>query len=194
MVHLGSIPRRLRPAAARLLLVPVLALGLASCDQTVKRTLPAGIHAIIVAEFFNRTDQAAVPAFLLEDLRKEFRLDGRLTVVDGPKGADGQIDGNIVEYNRQPARFDANNVVQEYRLRIVVDFTFKDLGATVAALDDKGSKPAPTPGTAARKLERYTNYVVVPASGIAVETEADAQRRMVRELDRDIVLNVIESR
>jgi hypothetical protein len=112
--------------------------------------------------------------------------------MDGPQGADCQLDGNVVEYNRQPARFDANNVIQEYRLRIVVDLNLKDLATGNTLVDEKGPKSSADRGAAVRKLERYANYVVVPASGIAVETEADAQRRMVRELARDIVIRVIE--
>ncbi len=170
----------------------VLALGSAGCDQTVKRTLPSGIRSVYVQEFSNSTDQAILPGLLLEELRREFRLDGRLTVMDVPAGADAMLDGGVVEYMRQPARFDQNNVIQEYRLRIVVDLAFKDLAKGSMLWEEKGPKDAATRGGGIRKLERYTNYVVVPASGIAVETEQDAQRRMVRELARDIVLRVIE--
>jgi hypothetical protein len=193
MDSMGEIPRRLRPAAARLFLVPLLAIGLSSCDQVVKRTLPLSVRSISISEFPNRTDQAALPGFLLEELRKEFRLDGRLTVVDGPKGADCQLDGNIAEYSRQPARFDVNNVVQEYRLRIAIDFNLKDLAGGGAPADEKTPRTTGTVATSG-KLERYSNYVVVPASGIAVESEADAQRRMVNNLARDMVIRVIEGR
>jgi len=165
---------------------------LSACDQTVKRTLPGNIRSIVVNEFTNMTDQPGLPAFLIEELRKEFRLDGRLSVMDTPAGADSQLDGTLSEYTRQPARFDANNVVQEYRLRVVVDLSLKDLVKGTTLLDEKGPKSTAARGGTIRKLERFTNYIVVPASGIAVETEADAQRRMVRELARDIVIRVIE--
>lgn len=166
--------------------------ALSGCDQTVKRTLQGNVRSITVKEFSNMSDQPILPALLLEETRREFRLDGRLTVLDTADGADSELDGTVAEYTRQPARFDRNNVVQEYRLRVVVDLSFKDLVKGETLWVEKGPESSATRGPAVRKLERYTNYVLVPASGLAVETEQDAQRRMARELARAIVLKVIE--
>jgi len=165
---------------------------ISGCDQTVKRNLSGGIRSITIKEFSNLSDQPVLPTLLLEEMRREFRLDGRLTVMDSDQGADAALDGTIAEYTRQPARFDRNNVVQEYRLRVVVDLSFKDLVKGETLWVQKGPESSATRGATLRKLERYANYVVVPASGLAVETEQDAQRRIARDLARDIVLRVIE--
>jgi len=166
--------------------------ALLGCEATVKRTLPASVRSIAVSEFRNSTDQGVLPALLHEELRKGFRLDGRLDIADAPEGADALLDGAITEYVKQPARWDANNVIQEHRLRVVVDLSLTDLSTKQVLWTEKGPKDTAARGGAIRKLERFVNFVVVPASGLAVETEQDAQRRMVRELASDIVLKVIE--
>jgi len=184
--------RGLLRAANTVLAIAVICTVFAGCDQTVKRSLKANIRSITIKEFSNMSDQPVLPALLLEEIRREFRLDGRLTVMDTAEGADSQLDGTVAEYTRQPARFDRNNVVQEYRLRVVVDLVYKDLILNETLWVEKGPESSATHGASLRKLERYTNYVIVPASGLAAETEQDAQRRIARDLARDIVLKVIE--
>lgn len=173
-------------------LAGLAALAFAGCEQTVKRTLPSSIRTIAVREFRNDTDQVVLPTLLREELRREVRMDGRIQASDDMPAADGLLDGAIVEYTRQPARFDQNNVIQEYRLRLVVDLSLTDVRSGEILWADKGPKDAAERGATLHKLERYVNFVVVPASGLAVETEQEAQRRMVRDLARDIVLRVIE--
>jgi hypothetical protein len=102
------------------------------------------------------------------------------------------LDGAITEYTKQPARLDVNNVIQEYRLRVVVDLSLTDLATNQVLWQERGPRDTAARGGAVRKLERFLNFVVVPSSGLAVETEQDAQRRMVRDLAQDIVLRVIE--
>jgi hypothetical protein len=179
--------------------VPVLAVALAAaafaasgCDQTVKRTLPSEIRTLYVAEYRNQTDQNLLASMMLEELRRAFRLDGRLNIVDDPKQASAVLDGTFTEYVRQPARYDRNNVVQEYRIRMVVDLSLTDMERKQVLWAERGPKETATRGATVRKLERWANYVVVPATGVPVETETDAQRRALRELADDTVLRVIE--
>jgi len=170
----------------------VLGVLLAGCEQTVKRNLPSSIQTLVVREFKNQTNEDMLPAYLFEELRRAFRLDGRLTVLDAGEGADGLLDGAIIEYVKQPARFDENNVIQEYRLRMVADLSLTDMTQRKVLWVEKGPKDTATWGGTVRKLERFVNFVVVPAAGLSVETEQDAQRRMLREFAGDVVLKVIE--
>jgi len=170
----------------------LVSLLFAGCDQTVKRTLPASVRTIAVAEFANQTAEPLLSSVLLEELRMAFRMDGRVGIKDGKEGADGFLDGAVVEYTKQPARFDSNNVVQEYRLRVVVDLSLTDLKSNQVLWQEKGPASTATRGGTTRKLERYASFVVVPANGLPVETEQDAQRRMLRDLASDIAAKVIE--
>lgn len=164
----------------------------AGCETTYKRTLPGDVRTIAVAPFANRTDQADLHQMVLEELRRAFRLDGRLTVIDDATQADSVLSGEVMEYVRQPARYDANNVVREYRLRFVANLTLTDKTRNAVLWTERGPQSTNYTGAAQRKLERFTNYVVVPATGLSVETENDAQRRMAREFAQDVVLKVIE--
>ena len=164
----------------------------AGCDQTVKRTLPSEIRTLYIAEYRNQTDQSLLPSMMLEELRRSFRLDGRLNIVDDPKQASAVLEGTFTEYTKQPARYDRNNVVQEYRMRLVVDLSLTDMDRKQVLWAERGPKETATRGATVRKLERWANYVVVPATGVPVETETDAQRRALRELAEDTVLRVIE--
>lgn len=162
------------------------------CSSTVKRTLPDTVRSIAIERFRNDTAQDLLPALLHEELRRAFRLDGRLSVMDDPIDANGVLKGAIIDYVKQPSRFDRNNVVQEYRLRMAVDLSLVDAVANRVLWTEAGPASTAYRGGALRKLERYVNFVVVPAEGLPVETEGDAQRRMVRDLSRDIVLKVVE--
>ena len=165
---------------------------LSGCSSTVKRTLPGAVRTIVVERFRNDTAQDLLPALLHEEIRRGFRLDGRLAVMDDPLDSDSLLKGAIIDYVKQPARFDRNNVVQEYRLRMAVDLSLVDVAKNKVLWTETGPASTAYRGGALRKLERYVNFVVVPAEGLPVESEADAQRRMVRELARDVVLKVVE--
>jgi hypothetical protein len=195
----------------------LLVLGslLGGCAASVKRTLPDSIRTVAIGRFENMTDQGLLPSLLDEELRQAFRLDGRVAVADDPAGADAVLDGSIAAYLRTPARFDANNVVQEYRVRVTIEAKLMDRGSHESLWTDRGAKPASpdalaagaagaagvaavagTPhapkGLAVRRLDQETNFVVVPAAGLPVETEEDAQRRIVRDLANGLVISVLE--
>lgn len=176
--------RRFAPLAGLALMI--------SCQQTVKRTLPGGVRTIAIEEFANQTGQIILPSLLHEELRRAFQLDGRLSVADEPAQADAVLSGAIADYTRQPARFDPNNVVEEYRLRMVADLHLIDQRNKTVLWTEKGPLSTAVRGGSIRKLERFLNYAVVPAEAVQAETEQDAQRRMVREFAQDIVLKVIE--
>ena len=162
------------------------------CSSTVKRTLPGEVRTLAIEQFRNDTAQDLLPALLHEEIRRAFRLDGRLSILDNAIDADSLLKGAVIDYIKQPARFDRNNVVQEYRLRMAVDLSLVDVAQNRVLWTESGPASTSYRGAALRKLERYANFVVVPAEGLPVESEVDAQRRMVRDLARDIVLKVVE--
>jgi hypothetical protein len=182
----------MRAAVGRALAGGVIALAVSGCSSTVKRTLPDSVRTIAIERFRNDTAQDLLPALLHEEIRRAFRLDGRLAVLDDPIDAHSVLKGAIIDYVKQPARFDRNNVVQEYRLRMAVDLSLVDVTQNRVLWTESGPASTAYTGGALRKLERFVNFVVVPAEGLPVETEPDAQRRMVRDLARDIVVKVVE--
>src|SRR5262245_44337553 len=89
----------------------VLAFATAGCGAPGVRRLAPEIKTCAVGAFTNATAAEQVPGLLTEELRRAFRLDGRLTIVDSPAAADAVVGGTVVLYDRQPARFDSTNVV-----------------------------------------------------------------------------------
>ena len=63
---------------------------------------------------------------LTQSAIREFLIDGRLEIVS-PEKADAIIEGTIRKYFLEPLLYDANNVVIQYRLKMVVDILFKDV-------------------------------------------------------------------
>ena len=171
---------------AMLGLLAVLGIG---CGAAGQRKLAPTIASVAVAPFANGTGPGELPALVTEEVRRAFRLDGRLTVVDDAATADAVLGGTVVLYDRQPSRFDASQVVREYRVRVGVEVTFtgRVSKASVWVARTPGGAPA-----AAGRVERDTAQVVIPATGLAVETEADAQRRLARDVAIEIVRKALE--
>ncbi len=194
---------------AALLLAAVAAAG---CESVGVRRLDPGVKTLAIASFANATGEAALPTLVVEELRRAARLDGRLTVVDDAAGADAVLGGTITAYDRQPSRFDANNVVREYHLRLAASVSLKDAGQSRSLWATRNSEAtgsvAKTGGVQAvaatqapaysaapvdlHTADRGTTQVVIPASGLAVESEPDAQRRLARDLAAEIVLKMLE--
>jgi hypothetical protein len=193
----------------RRLAVPFVAvLLLAGCETVVKRTLPDTVHTVFIDTFQTLGDQSLLPAVVGDELRRSFRLDGRLGVADHAAGAQAVLGGTFSVYDKVPSRYDRNNIVQEYRLLIGADLTLTDpatglslwqnAGTSATALSAGASPGAVTPAVAAtvktapRRITQDVVYTVVPASGLPVESEEDAQRRAIRELAERIVHKVVE--
>lgn len=171
----------------------MLALGLllAGCAASVGRVLPENVRRIAVSPVRNATDQELLPALMDEELRRAFRLDGRLVVVEDPAEADAVLEGTLASYTRQPSRFASNNIVQEYLCRTGVDLVLSSRPGSESLWVDRGKAGGP-PGPSVRRVESETHYTVIPASGLPVETEEDAQRRIVRDLADAAVRRVLE--
>jgi len=163
--------------------------GLAGCGAAGQRVLAPTVATVAVAPFTNGTGPEALPSMLTEEVRRAFRLDGRLTVVDDPATADALLAGTVVLYDRQPSRFEASQVVREYRMRLGVEATLTGGPAKASLWAARTTGGAP-PATG--RVERDTVQVVIPATGLAVETEADAQRRLARDVAAEVVRKALE--
>ncbi|MDD5756863.1 MAG: hypothetical protein PHR23_06250, partial [bacterium] len=81
-------------------------------------------------------------------------------------------------YSLEPVSYDAQSVIEQYKLFIGVDVTFKDqVQGTIMWTESKIH-------------EDYTYYVTAKA-GQLVETENDAQEAVTDLLSRDIVKRTI---
>ncbi len=158
-----------------LLLFLCLALYLNSCAYTVKSILPEHIKKVTVTTFKNNTFHYGLEDTLTDAVIREFIVDGRLRV-GRAKTADALLSGEITRYDREPLSYDNENIVEEYKIRIMVDITFKDLTTAEALWKEK-------------EMEGEATYSVRIEP---IETEQEGLERAIEELARRIVSRTIE--
>lgn len=153
-------------------------LSLSACgDKQPVSVLPTHIKKIAVNNFSSNSVQYGIEDKLTKKVIEEFLRDGRLEIVKAEE-ADALLTGVIVRYDLAPVSYDAQSIIEQYKLYIGVDITFKDQiqGTTL--------------WTESNIHEDYAYYVTVKA-GQLVETENDAQEAVTDLLSRDIVRRTV---
>ena len=122
---------------AILFIIFLLSLSILStgCGYTTKSTLPGYMKTIYVERFENNIDftnesNRNIYLPLLEtnvrtEIINRFQFDGNLKVSKTEK-ADIVLTGNLKHYQRDVLRYDENNEVLEYRVKIFVSLTLYD--------------------------------------------------------------------
>jgi len=87
------------------------------------------IKTIYVETFDNRTYEANIEITISDDIRILFNENGTLKVVNSKEEADCLLQGEIVEYIRQPARYSSEDtkIITEYKLVLVTNLKLTDL-------------------------------------------------------------------
>ncbi len=155
----------------------VIMLSLTACGKPPVSVLPTYIKKIAVNNFSNNIVQYGIEDMLTKKVIEEFLRDGRLEIVKAEE-ADALLTGVIVRYSLEPVSYDAQSVIEQYKLFIGVDVTFQD------------QVQGTTMWTESNIHEDYTYYVTAKA-GQLVETETDAQEAVTDLLSRDIVKRTI---
>ncbi len=113
--------------------IAVAALGMtAGCGYTTRSVLPAQMNTIYIAPFVNKIDISTESSnskyrvyrpMLESDVTRvvtnKFLFDGSLKPVPRDT-ADASLEGELIEFRRDPLRYTPNDDVEEYRLNIVV--------------------------------------------------------------------------
>jgi hypothetical protein len=95
----------------------------------------------------------------------------------GPSQADARVEGQLVEFRRDPLRFNASQQVEEWRLSVVVNVWFYDQHANILMWEEGG----------------LTGDATYFALGGQAESENAALDRAVQDLARRVVERVVES-
>jgi len=115
-----------------------LLLVLFGCEsfQPSVQTLPPHIKKIAVQQFVNKTNIYGLEEKLNLNTINEFLLDGRFEVVTETSQSDGYITGEILYYILQPIAYGANYEVQQYKLRLIINFYFVDMVKNVTLWEE----------------------------------------------------------
>ena len=165
------------------LLPAALFIGCAGKKDLLKINIPENIKKITIPIFNNKTKKPGFEVEFTDIVKREFLKDGRLEVVNTEKEADAILDVIITNYLNEPLQYDANNVVIQYRLKISVNIRLidsKDKNKIYWKHDNIGGL---TGGT--------STYFVSGDTGLNIETEFEARRKVFEKLARDIVNRTI---
>jgi len=129
----------------------VAALCFAGCGYNAVTLLPPHIQSVYVENFVNKIDiteeishkdryrtyRPGLENKVTRALVNSFILEGTLMVTDR-EYADAIVSGELIDYTRDPIRYDKNDEVKEYRLTIIVNFHFVDVktGKTLIQADN----------------------------------------------------------
>jgi hypothetical protein len=157
------------------------------CAYTPVEILPQHIKRIAVPTFINRTARYGIESKLTDAVIEEFIRDGHLSIAKKEQ-ADAILTGEIVTYVLEPLSYDAHEVVEQYKLWVVVNLTFKDLTTGEVLWEEKRES---IDGNLIGGIEGDVRYYVTPRAGRTVETEEEAQDRLVIDLADRIVRRTV---
>ncbi|MFH1995490.1 MAG: LPS assembly lipoprotein LptE [Candidatus Omnitrophota bacterium] len=131
--------RALFPRTVMCAAVAASALFLAGCGYTTRSLLSSEFRSIYVDNFVNKIDVSGESSDLrmyrgyrhgleiqiTDAVSGRFIFDGNLRIADRDN-ADLALTGDLLDFRKEGVRYDSNDVVEEYRVRLVVDITLRD--------------------------------------------------------------------
>jgi hypothetical protein len=173
--------------AAAVLAAVMLPLG---CGYTTRPGLAGYLKTVYVNPFTNKIDLTALetdaqrfPLYrhgmdtnLTNAVISRFQFTGLLRPAS-EQLADAMLEGELVEFRRDPLRYSDNNDVEEWRLNIVVNLRFVDRHSKAILWEE----------------DRFTGDTTYFALGPNAESETRALTRAEEDLARRIVERTVES-
>ena len=167
----------------------LLVMPCGGCGYTTHLALPGNLRTVYVKPFVNKinitnevTDQSRYKIYrpLLESdvsnaLIAAFQSDGNLRVAT-PQRADANLTGELVDFRRDPLRFDTGNNVEEYRLSVVVNVELRNAHTN----------------TVIWREDSFTGDATFFITGAMAEVEPPALDRAVKDVARRIVERTVE--
>lgn len=101
---------------------------ISGCGYTLGTLVPPHISTVYVETFDNKTYQKNIEIEITQKIKERYNWDGNLKAVNSKEEADAILEGEVVDYVRQAARYsqvDDKNV-DEYKLVVVVNLKFID--------------------------------------------------------------------
>ncbi len=160
---------------ATVLLAVLLCVNLIiSCQITGQHIIP-DMNNVALIPFENNTAEPGLEGLLMNEVVDQFIADGRLRLVEADR-SDVIVRGAIDTYKKIPLIFGEQDIVEQYRMRIEL---------SVSLIDSQTEQPL----RQFSKIFRETTYSsVIPPR----ETEFQAQRRVLRQLSRDVLTSTVD--
>ena len=168
----------------------VVCLVVAGCGYTARPGLPSDLRTVYVKPFTNQIDFTNVDTgndrFPLYRHRMEidltnavinrFQFTGLLHPA-GPDHADTRLEAELIQFRRDPLRYNSSQTVEEWRLNIVVNVRMYNLKDNTIMWDEPG----------------FTGDTTYFTTGSNTESESRALTRAINDLARRIVERSVEN-
>lgn len=162
----------------------MLTIAVSGCGYTTKSMLADRFRTIYVGNFKNMVNITAEQTNnrmyrgyrpgMEVDMRRavidKFLIDGNLKIESEEK-ADLVLKTNFIDYKREAIAWDANDNVEEYRIKLVVDMEMVDTKSATTLWTEKGFT--------GEFNYRTTGGLAMTESSAIVEAEIDLARRIV---------------
>lgn len=168
----------------------VALLSFSGCGYTTRSLLPSNFKSIYVENFTNSIKITAEQSNLRmyrgyrpgmeTDLTKavidKFLLDGNLKVAK-ESGADLVLSGALIDFKREALRYDANDNIEEYRMKLIVNIALEDVKGGKLVWQEKG----------------FTGETTYRTTGSLAKSESAAVTDAIADLARRIVERTVEA-
>lgn len=165
------------------------AVMIAGCGYTTRSMLPSNIKTIYVENFVNKINVTAeqtndrmyrgyrpgMEVEVTKAVRDKFIFDGNLKIA--PEGeSDLVLRAELIDFRREPLRYDANDNIEEYRIKLIVNMEVCDADTGNVRWTEKG----------------FSGETTYRTGGSLMKTESAAVKDATQDLARRIVERTIE--
>ena len=177
------------PGDAGLVFLCAALLCAGGCGYATSSLVSAGSKTIYVRNFVNKIDptqevtdkrmyvgyRSGLELSVTRETINKFIVDGNLKIAD-EKTADLILEGELVDFRKEALRFDANDDVIEFRLKVVVDMRLTDSRTGKLITEEK----------------YFTGETTYRTSGTLAKSESQAVQAAVADLAQRVVERVVE--
>lgn len=167
----------------------LILLGISGCGYTTRSAIKSEFSTIYITPFVNKIDMTqeayggsryriyrpTVETDVTKATLNRFLMDGNLKPVN-EAGADLTLKGELVEFRKDPLRYDDSDVVTEYRINIVVNLIL---------VNNKGGKEV-------WRENNFTGDTTYFVTGTQSKSEPQAINDSIADLARRIVERAVE--
>ena len=156
-----------------------IALAAVSCAySTSTALLPTHLKTIAIPVFENSTTEYALEQEITQAVIDHFVEDNHLKVVS-ERGPNSVLRGRVTEYANAVFGFNAAQNADEYRVRIGISVTMKDMVKNRELWKDD-------------QMLKTHNYFVIDVPGQKAQTELDGRKEAIRKIAEEIVARTVE--
>ncbi len=175
----------------RVFLIPILIVSviyLSGCGYTAGSLLPGNLKSIYVDDFKNKIDISSEPsgekgfriyspgveADITQGIIDQFIFDGNL-IIRNKEDANLILTGKVIDYYKEPLRYDRFDNVEEYRIIITVDMELYNTVEDKVFWEQTG----------------FIGYDTYRLTGAFTTDEAEARDGAMNDLARKVVEKVV---